>query len=137
MKKIIRILLVFCFIFLLVGCSSSDRIKDVSFSKLKSMINNKETFILEIMQDGCSHCQEFKPKFEDVLKENDLTAYSINLAKLSEEDSDELSKIYSFDGTPTVIFVKDGVEEPIIKRIVGSKSRDEIRQKLKNAGFIK
>lgn len=137
MKKYIKLFSILLIMFLLTGCSY-DCIKEISLDELKTKLENKETFILEIKQDGCSHCEEFNPKFNDVLSENNLVAYAINLTRLKEKkQTDEFNTMYSFTGTPTVIFIKDGEELPIYKRIVGSLDRKDIKKKLISAEFIK
>ena len=40
---------------------------EITFSELKEKINNKESFILLISQESCSHCAEYKPVLKKVL----------------------------------------------------------------------
>ena len=86
MKKKFKFFLISIFIIFLTGCgNNTSTITDISYSELEKMINNKESFILEIVQTGCSHCEEFSPRFKAILKTHDLTAYSLNLYNLNEE----------------------------------------------------
>ena len=134
-----KVLLTFTFIlslFILTGCSNNSII-DLKYSDFQKKVANKETFILEVMQDGCSHCESFTPKFDKVLTEYSITAYSLNLAKLADPERKEFNTNYEVDGTPTVIFFKDGKETSILNRINGDKDKDTIISKLKTNGFIK
>ena len=135
MKKYIKYILLVVFIVLATGCGKS--VEKISYSKLEDLLEKKETFILEVVQDGCHNCESFEPKFEKILKENNLTAKMINLTDLSEEESNKLSNLYKVSGTPTVIFIEKGEETQISKRIVGDVSKDKVISKLKTAGYIK
>ena len=112
LKKTIKFLLIGIFIVFLTGCgNSSNTITEIDYSKLEEMIDNKESFILEIVQTGCSHCEEFSPRFKAILKTNDLEAYSLNLYNITEEDAKKFSKLTtSVSGTPTVLYFENGKE---------------------------
>ncbi len=137
MKKKIKFLLIGIFIVFLTGCgNSSNTITEIDYSKLEDLIDNKESFILEIVQTGCSHCEEFSPRFTAVLKTNDLTAYSLNLYNLTEEEREKFSELTtSVTGTPTVLFFEDGKETS--NRINGAVDNEKIEEHLKDAGYIK
>lgn len=84
MKKKIKFLLIGLLIIFLTGCSNNaNTITEIDYSKLENLINNKESFILEIVQTGCVHCEEFSPRFKAILKTNDLESYSLNLYNLT------------------------------------------------------
>lgn len=137
MKKKIKFLLIGIFIVFLTGCgNSSNTITEIDYSKLEDLIDNKESFILEIVQTGCNHCEEFSPRFTAVLKTNDLTAYSLNLYNLTEEEREKFSELTtSVTGTPTVLFFEDGKETS--NRINGAVDNEKIEEHLKDAGYIK
>ena len=83
MKKLIMILLS---IVLVTGCTNtesgilknykvssdtkvSDNLKEpiaLSFEEYEQKINNKDSFVLLMWQTGCSHCEEFSPRFRSV-----------------------------------------------------------------------
>lgn len=133
MKKFSFIVIVIATLFL-TGCSNSV-ITEIDYNKLENLIENEETFILEITQTGCSHCQEFSPRFQAILKTNDLTAYNLNLYNMTKEEQDKFNDLTTVTGTPTVLFFKDGKEMTNTK-IVGAQSNDEVKKILKRAGFI-
>ena len=128
LKKTIKFLLIGIFIVFLTGCgNSSNTITEIDYSKLEDLIDSKESFILEIVQTGCSHCEEFSPRFKAVLKTNDLTAYSLNLYNLTEEDTKKFSKLTtSVSGTPTVLFFENGKETS--NKISGAVSNEKIEE---------
>lgn len=138
MKRLLcSIALVFTFLLLFTGCNTKSGLKDISYQELKNKLENKETFILEVVQTGCSACQSFTPRFEEVLKEHQLLAYSINITNLSEKDREAFDQIINITGTPNVLFYKDGEEESVAYRIVNAASKEKIIQKLKAQGYIK
>ena len=132
MKKKIKYLLIGIFIVFLTGCgNSSNTITEIDYSKLEEMIDNKESFILEIIQTGCSHCEEFSPRFQAVLKTNDKEAYSLNLYNLNEEEAKKFSELTtSVSGTPTVLYFKDGKETN--HKINGAVDNENIEEFLDN-----
>ena len=133
----IKFLLIGIFIVFLTGCgNSSNTITEIDYSKLDDMINNKESFILEVVQTGCRHCEEFSPRFKAILKTNDLEAYSLNLSNLTNEEREKFSNLTtSVTGTPTVLFFEDGKETS--NKISGAVSNEKIEEHLKNGGYIK
>lgn len=135
MKKKFKFFLISIFIIFLTGCgNNTSTITDISYSELEKMINNKESFILEIVQTGCSHCEEFSPRFKAILKTHDLTAYSLNLYNLNEEDAKKFNELTTVSGTPTVLFFEDGEETN--NRINGAVDNDKVEEELQEAGYI-
>ena len=118
----------------ITGCNNTNTITEINYSDLEEMIDNKESFILEIVQTGCSHCQEFSPRFKVVLKTNDIEAYSLNLYNLTEEESEKFDELTTISGTPTVLFFEDGKETS--NRIYGAVNNEKIEEHLKDGGYI-
>ena len=135
MKKIIIVLLIIISSLIITGCSNDEVIKEISYKELEEKINNKESFILELVQTGCSHCEEFSPRFKAILKTNNLKAYSLNLYNLTEEEIERFDNLTTVTGTPTVLFFEDGKETS--NKINGAVSNDKIKEKLKENGYIK
>ena len=136
MKKI-RVIILFILLFLISGCDSKEYLTSISYKEFLNKVNNKDTFFVEIVQDGCSHCAEFTPKFNEILKEYDVYGYQINITKLSEEDSEKFLDDYDIDGTPTIMFLNNGIENSKMDRIEGSKSKNIVVSKLRSHGYIK
>lgn len=138
MKKIILLIsTIIVTILCLTGCTSNiNTIKEIEFSQLQEKIENKETFILEVIQTGCSHCEELSPRLKIILADNHLTAYSINLYNLTDEERKQLYDITYISGTPTIVFFTNGIEESDHK-IVGAVSNNVIENHLKSLHYIK
>ena len=134
MKKKIKYLLIGILALILTGCSSSKVITDIDYSKLEEMIDNKESFILEVVQTGCSHCEEFSPRFKAVLKTNDEEAYSLNLYNMTDEERKKFNELTtSVSGTPTVLYFEDGKETSHkINGAVSNEKIEEFLEKIKN-----
>lgn len=127
MKKKIKLLLISIFVIFITGCSNNNVITDIDYSKLEEIISNKESFILEIMQTGCSHCEEFTPRFKVILKENNLEAYSLNLYNLTKEERDKFNELTtSVSGTPTVLYFEKGKETS--HKLNGAVNNDKIEE---------
>ena len=125
MEKIISILFLIIVCFSLTGCSDSEVVTEIEYSDLEEMIDNKDSFILEIVQTGCSHCEEFTPRFRAVLKDNNVTAYSLNLYNLNDEDREKFNDLTtSVSGTPTVLYFENGKETS--NRIYGAVPNEKI-----------
>ncbi len=137
MKKIKNIVLVILLLLLFTGCSSSSNFKDISYSKFKNMLDNKETFFFVVVKDGCSYCDAYKPKVEEVLKEYNITGYKLNFSEMNEDEYNEFNSNFDVDGTPTTIFITDGVETSVLQRIDGNVSKEKLISKLEINNFIK
>ncbi len=111
----------------------------ITFSELKEKINNKDSFILLISQEQCSHCAEYKPIFKKVLAKHNVYAYELKLdkPKLSKKEVAELKDIANTSGTPTTVFIENGEETNTSTRLVGTKTSSEIENRLKALGYIK
>lgn len=133
MKKIF--IFVLCLI-LLCGCSKN-YITEISINDLTKKIENKESFILYIGSSKCSHCKDYRPKLNDVVGEYKLTVYYIDVSKLKDKESNKLSKIVSYSGTPATAFIEDGEDLGIQTHIDGDVSKKQIISSFKNNGYIK
>lgn len=127
MKKKIKYILLSLIAIILTGCTNSKMITEIDYSKLEELISNEDTFILEVVQTGCGHCEEFAPRFRAVLKEEGKEAYSINLYNLTKEEAKKFNELTtSVTGTPTVLFFKEGKETS--NRIYGAVNNDKIKE---------
>lgn len=118
--------------------SGYSNIKLISVNKLIDLMSEDQDFILLISQTYCSHCIAFKPIYNEVLKENNLTGYEIDLLTLTEKQEEQLEGlIQDIEGTPTTVFFKDGKELSHSTRIIGGLSKEELTTKFKKEGYIK
>ena len=145
MKKVIKIFsLILIFACFIVGCNPNNKanqnenspITEIEYKVFNEKLTNKDNFILEVVQTGCSNCSNFTPTLESVLNEYDLTAFSINITNMTEKDRNKFLDDYGIDGTPVVLFFKNGRETSTLKRIVGNQDADTVVSKLKANGLI-
>lgn len=149
MKKAKLFLLLTMLSFIFLGCNkkeaSSNDLKsprngsyllEINYDELNTLINSKEDFFFEVVQDGCSYCQAFTPKLAEVLNENKVIGYQLNLSNLSENDRIEFDKNFNVTGTPNTIFMTNG-KELIMQRIDGNTTKTKIVSHLKSNGYIK
>ncbi len=131
MKKILSLIMVTVICLMLTGCTRS-----ITFSTFKDKIDNKETFIVEVIQDGCSHCEEFEPVFSDFTKKYNLEYFQLNLKNVSQNEYNILNSEYTVEGTPTVLLIKKG---KLLKDYVisGNVSKDELKKVFTKAKYIK
>lgn len=121
---------------LLTGCTNK-YITTINYNELEKMIENKETFAVEIIQTDCTYCKKLAPKLNRVLENNDIHIYQLDLQKLSEDDLESFQKLLGQVQTPTIIFITEGEEESKLYRIIGNIGEKELTQKFKNNGYIK
>ncbi len=142
-KKLSIIFLLLIGITLLTGCDKNNKDEDnsnlvsITLSELEEKVENKETFILVITQKDCSHCAEYKPVLEKVLKDYNITAYELDEQEFTEEERGRLSAIATVSGTPNTVFITEGKEKSTSDRIVGAAQRNKIISRLKAMGYIK
>lgn len=117
--------------------NESNNLVEMNTKTFKEKINNKDSFILLITKEGCSHCAEYLPVFINVLEKYNLTAYKLNLADMSDSDKEYLADIANISGTPTTVFIENGEETTVLNRIVGSASRKTVIDRLKTMKYIK
>ena len=142
MKKLI-IIFIGMITMLTVGCGHGS-IEEITFSDYTQMIENKESFILFIGSRTCNHCAEFKITLEEVIEDYNVDFKYIDIANLTTEERKSFSSSVNFDGTPTTVFIKKGVDNSCTlfscdktKRIEGALSYQKTVEILKNNGYIK
>lgn len=135
----------FIVLFAYVGHAKKEQEKEINShlillnaSEFKEKIENKDSFIIIMTGRKCSHCEAYLPIFKKVLADYDLTAYQIHTDKdlLNNEEQAFIKSVATINGTPTVVFIKDGEEISTLNRLVGEKSRTETIDKLKIMGYI-
>lgn len=132
-KRTIILGIALCF---LTGCTK--KLTPISYQELKKLQKEKETFILEVMQDGCSHCEEFSPRLEKIIKKYKVeNAYQLNMSTLSKEDEKDFLETLGITSTPITCFYKKGKELGELYRIEGAVSDSLVIKKLENLKYIK
>ncbi len=121
----------------LTGCGKESTVKDLSVSSLEKKIENEETFIVAVIQTGCSACQAYEPIYHSIMTEYHLDAYTINLTNLKEDEEAKLDKISYVSGTPTTLFFVKGKLESSYNKLVGKVSSDNLKNRLEYLEYIK
>ena len=133
----IKIFISFIFVFLLAGCVDKISTYDeINYDEYSSMIENSEDFILYLGSANCSHCMDFKPTLEKVIKKYQIDVKYVDISLLSSKEYAVLKNKTKLQGTPTVVFVEDGVVQTSPK-IVGALSYDKAVKIFKESGYIK
>ncbi len=58
---------------------------------------------------SCSHCQNFKPVLESIIKDYQLDISYIDISTLTEKEYAVVQNDTKLQGTPTIVFIEDGV----------------------------
>ena len=114
----------------------TDGVKNINISELREKINNKDSFMLVITQDGCTHCKAYLPTIRKIANQYNLTFYDISQTGLNEEDKTFLKNVANIDGTPTTVFIENGEEKTTTNRLVGNVPEYRVIEKLKALGYI-
>lgn len=137
MKKILKaIVLLFIVTIMLCGCSKKEHIIEISLDEFKEKMANKESFVLYVGNEGCTHCISYRPVLEQVLEDYDITIYQVDNSKLDNKEFAEFRTYVNISGTPTVAFITDGEEESTLNRITGEVSRETTIERFKSNGYI-
>lgn len=121
MKKILMILM--C-AFTLSACGASGKggaIEYVSIDAVIEKLNQKESFILLVSKESCTHCKDLEAMLDKTLDEHDITIYNIKLNESSEDAYDaDISKLEEYldkpGRTPHTYYIDKGV---VIDEYVG------------------
>ena len=134
MKRINKILLIILLTLVITGCNNKTYLNEISYKEYQKLLENNETFILEIMRTDCSACIGYKPTLKKVTDEYKIEVKYINTDHISK---DEVKNLYKeIDGTPTIIFYENGKEKTVASRIVGNVSYEKTIAKFKANGYI-
>ena len=144
MKKNNKILIgITIFIALLIALlvissmNSIGKLSELTYNEIKEKNNKKEDYILIVSRSDCSHCMEYKPKVEQVAKENKITVYYIDYDSENEKTQEKFLKEFKLDGsTPMTLFIKEGKEVSILNRLEGDVDKDKIIDRFKKMKFI-
>ena len=108
----------------------------LNYQSFKKKIDKGDNFILVIHQTGCPHCANYLPIVKDVTNEYKIDIYNINTSDLSDKDKNSFNSIVHYSGTPTTIFMFNGVETTPLNRMVGETNKTTLVQRLKSLGLI-
>ena len=135
MKRFRKLFLIIMLVLMTTGCGNK-YLKEISYKEYHELLDNKESFILEIMKTDCPHCKNLKPKLEEVASKYGIEIKVLNTANMSKEDVDKLYDETGISGTPTILFYTDGEEESVYSRIKGNVSEEKLISKFKDNDII-
>ena len=90
--------------------------------------------ILVLTGTTCPHCHNYKPILEEVLAENNLMAYEIDMWALTDKEKKEMTDLVGqVDGVPTTIILN---QNEVVDKKNGGIPKTELIELLKTNGFI-
>jgi len=103
-------------------------IKEIKYKDYKSMIDEGKTFIILIVREGCTYCEQFAPVVKEVVEEKKLPVYSIDISTLEENETEEFQNSNKYLknnewGTPTTL-VLQGSE--VVDSLSGYTEKDKL-----------
>lgn len=103
-------------------------IKEIKYSDYKSMIEEGKTFVILIVREGCTYCEQFAPVVKEVVEEKKLPVYSIDISTLEENETEEFQNSNKYLknnewGTPTTL-VLQGNE--VVDSLSGYTEKDKL-----------
>jgi len=98
-------------------------VKEINSDNFKEEISKGKSMV-DFWASWCGPCRMLAPIFEELSKE----VKNVNFFKLNVDENSDVAQQYEVQGIPTLILFQNGKE---IKRIVGVKSKEELKQDLK------
>ena len=68
--------------------------------------------IIVFVVDGCSACEEYKPRFYNIMKSNSIPSKVVNLLKTT-DDMKQIAKAFDVYAFPTTVVINDDVAQVI------------------------
>lgn len=131
MRKIIVVLIGIILIsgisFFSVGKLMSSEValyKDIKTTDVQQMESKKQDFILYLYQKTCASCKQVKPIINEYIKNEKKDIYAIDIN--ADENKNFILQDLGIQGTPTVIFYKDGKETV---RMISAFTKNEFYEK--------
>lgn len=98
---------------MITGCAGKGKIEYASIDRVFEKMDQKDTFILLISRESCSHCEALKTMLDDTLKDHDVVLYTVQLDESSEEatkkDKERLGERFEDANlTPHVFYIEKG-----------------------------
>lgn len=116
----------------------NNRVEKISYNEFFNKMQKKDSFVLVVSKTDCQYCKMYLPKLENIAKEYKLKFYYVEVDTFTASESDSFSSYIDYNAsTPTTVFINKGTEENKLNRINGNVKGDKLKEKLKNAGYIK
>lgn len=136
MKRfLVMVMVVLCMF--VSGCQNKiSTYTEITYSEYSELIEGENDFILYLGSSSCSHCLNFKSTLDKIIKEYQLDVKYIDISLLTEKEYAIVQNKTKLQGTPTIVFVEDGVVQTSPK-IQGEVSYTVALEKFKESGYIK
>lgn len=137
-KELLKIIFLFIMTTMLVGCNKGKLI-EIDFEELNIKLENKESFVLVVAREDCSHCQDYEKTLNQLIKKYNVDIHIIDVSLLEEVEENIFTSLFSFPrglSTPTTIFVENGKETTTYDRIMGAASLTEVVSSLTKKGYL-
>ena len=82
--------------------NSYSQIKTISFTEFEKLVAGNNSFVIIVSSSACSHCLNYEPVVNKVLKDLNETIYRLDILSMTVPDKDKLNEYYTVSGTPTV-----------------------------------
>lgn len=101
---------------------------EITYSDYAAKVSNNESFVVVLVQTGCSHCQNFEPIVDETATELQIPVYYLNLTNMSSDDQQSLSSSNSYLkknewGTPTTLVMSG---DTVIDTIAGETRKENL-----------
>ena len=90
--------------------------------------------MLFIWQTGCSHCESFEPKLNNIISYYNMDIYGLNLRELTEEEYAMVKNKTFVTGTPALVYFSEGAYDT---KLVGDKEEEDVLDFLVEIGYLK
>ena len=111
MKKFILVITI-----LLLTCACSNSLKSIKIDNLEKKLNNKESFVLCLINDE-EEGLTLKKTLGKVIKDKKIDSFFINTDKLNDNDEEKLENLFTYEDSNIIIFIKKGQENSVLSRI--------------------
>ena len=123
MKKFILVITI-----LLLTCACSNSLKSIKIDNLEKKLNNKESFVLCLINDE-EEGLTLKKTLGKVIKDKKIDSFFINTDKLNDNDEEKLENLFTYEDSNIIIFIKNGQENSVLSRITDPFIKEKDLQK--------
>ncbi len=130
MKKFILVITI-----LLLTCACSNSLKSIKIDNLEKKLNNKESFVLCLINDE-EEGLTLKKTLGKVIKDKKIDSFFINTDKLNDNDEEKLENLFTYEDSNIIIFIKKGQENSVLSRITDPFINEkDLQKELEEQGY--
>ncbi|MBE6158753.1 MAG: thioredoxin family protein [Firmicutes bacterium] len=90
-------------------------LEEINVDTLKRLFQTEKKSLVIVSREDCSACMEYKPMLTKVLEKLGMSAYEINLSKLSDDETKELFKYIDYEVTPATYVIANSKVNHILE----------------------